>query len=101
VVGDVAHVIVQPVLADLNHCHVAQARVHVRKVVGRRIGAVPAPDDHRHCADLALGDPADVVLVEPRRDPVSAAEQAAVEAVEGAQEVDDTVRRAERRLAGC
>ena len=31
--------------------------------------AVPAPDDHRDCTDLALRDPADLVFVEPLRDP--------------------------------
>ena len=37
-----------------------------------------APHDHRRRADLALGDPADVVLVEPRRDPRRLAEIAPV-----------------------
>ena len=47
--------------------------------VGRRLGAVEAPHDHRHVTDLALGDPADVVLVEPRRDPRRLAEVAVVD----------------------
>ena len=36
--------------------------------VGRRLGIVDLPHDHRHGADLALGDPAQVVLVEPGGD---------------------------------
>src|SRR5439155_868226 len=35
---------------------------------GRRFGVVGFPDDHRDRADLALGDPADVVLEEPLGD---------------------------------
>ena len=74
--------------------------MHVREVVGRRLDAVLAPHDHRHRADLALGDPADVVLVVPGRDPRRLAQvavdpaagtrscrglQVAVEPVEGAR----------------
>ena len=50
------------------------------ELVRRRLDAVPAPHDHRDRADLALGDPADVVLVEPRRDPRRFAQITAVDA---------------------
>src|SRR4029077_6847636 len=67
VVGDVAHVAVDVVLAELGGRDLTQSLPHVGHVLGRRRGAVPAPDHHRHLADLALRDPADVVLVKPRR----------------------------------
>src|SRR5438477_3451948 len=76
VVRDVAHVTVQPVFADLALCHVFQMREHVREMLIGRIDPVPAPDDHRRLADLALGDPADLVVVEPRRDPLGPAQHA-------------------------
>jgi hypothetical protein len=41
------------------------------------LGAVKAPNDHRDLADITLGDPADIVLVVPRRDARGAAEVAA------------------------
>ncbi len=41
-----------------------QLGLHVR----RRVGIVLAPHDHRHRADLAFRDPAQVVLEEPRGD---------------------------------
>ena len=79
VVGNVAHVVVDVVLEGEvllnNEC---QALVHVGELVGRRLGAVAAPDDHRRRADLALRDPADLVLVEPGRDPRRLAEVAVV-----------------------
>ena len=50
-------------------------------VLGGR-GAVEAPHDHRRLADIALGDPADLVLVIPRRDPRRPAEIAALDANE-------------------
>ena len=52
--------------------------MHVRELLGGRFGAVATPDDHRGRADLALGDPADLVLVEPRRDPRRLAQVATV-----------------------
>ena len=45
-------------------------------VVGRLV-AVALPDHHRHAADLAVGHPAGVVLVEPLGDPGRLAELAA------------------------
>jgi hypothetical protein len=51
--------------------------VPVRDVLGRRRDAVVAPDHHRHRAQLAFGDPADLVLVVPGRDPLGPAEVAA------------------------
>ena len=52
--------------------------MHVRELLGRRIDAVAPPHDHRRRADLALGDPADVVFVVPGRDARRLAEVAAV-----------------------
>src|SRR3546814_11244973 len=48
--------------------HPRELGVHV--LHGRVVGVdpVPAPHHHRGVADLALRDPADVVLVEPVRD---------------------------------
>src|SRR5690606_29259014 len=43
-----------------------------------RVHPVPAPDDHRRVAELALRDPADIVLVEPVGDLGGLAEVAAV-----------------------
>ena len=66
VVGDVAHVVVDVVLElEVHGDHLGELRVHVLELVGRRLGAVGPPHDHRHRADLALRDPAHVVLVEP------------------------------------
>src|SRR5712692_10060681 len=44
-----------------------------------------APDDHRHLADLAFGDPADLVLVVPGGQAGRPAEIAAVHSRETAQ----------------
>ena len=52
--------------------------MHVGEVVRRRVDAVPAPHHHRRVADLALGDPAHVVLVEPVGDLGGLAEVAVV-----------------------
>src|SRR5919197_1413211 len=76
VIRDVAHVPVQPVLADLPLCHVLQMRQHVREMLVGRVQPVAAPDHHGRLADLALGDPADLVLVEPRGDSLRPAQHA-------------------------
>src|SRR5436309_15510530 len=73
---DVPHVPVQPVLAQLPLCHVLQMRQHVREMLVRRVHPVAPPDHHGCLADLALGDPADLVLVKPRRDPLGPAQHA-------------------------
>src|SRR2546422_10801697 len=41
-----------------------------------RLDPVAPPDHHGRLADLALGDPADLVLVKPRRDPLGPAQHA-------------------------
>src|SRR5438105_6174468 len=76
VVRNVAHVLVQPVFPDLALCHIFQMRQHVREMLVRRVHPVAPPDHHRRLADLALGDPADLVLVEPRRDPLGPTQHA-------------------------
>jgi glucose-1-phosphate thymidylyltransferase len=82
VVGDVPHVVVDVVLeGEVLGDDRGQAFVHVRELGGGRLGAVATPDDHRSRADLALGDPADLVLVEPGRDPRRLAEVATVSCV--------------------
>ncbi|MDQ1467406.1 MAG: glucose-phosphate thymidylyltransferase [Actinomycetota bacterium] len=70
VVGDVPHVVVDVVLERevLRH-DIGEALVHVGELRGGRLGSVTPPHHHRGRADLALGDPADLVLVEPGRDP--------------------------------
>ena len=67
VVRDLAHVGVDRPIALPEHpvCDLAQLREHLLEVVCRRIYRVPAPDDHRDPTYLAVGDPADVVLVVP------------------------------------
>src|SRR5437867_3103574 len=79
VVGDVAHVPVHPELTKLRGGDLAQALAHVRDVRLRRRRAVEAPDHHRRLADLALGDPADVVLETPQGQLQGAAEVAVFE----------------------
>src|SRR5262249_29658389 len=82
VIGDVAHVPIDPEFAELGGGHLAQALAHVRDVRFRRLGAMEAPHDHRRLADLALGDPADVVFEEPWRQLQGAAEIAVLDAGE-------------------
>ncbi len=85
-------------LAEHVGAHACQVRPPCGPGVGRRLGAVPAPDDHRGGADLALRDPADVVLVEPRRDAGRLAEVAARVLGEAARAVGRH-RRTGRRCA--
>ena len=94
VVGDVAHVVVDVVLElEVLRRRPWRAVVHVRELVGRRLDAVAPPHDHRHRADLTLGDPADVVLVEPRCDPRGLAEVAAVGVLVGCRPCRPTLGR--------
>jgi glucose-1-phosphate thymidylyltransferase len=75
VVGDVAHVVVDVVLErEVRRDDRRQTLVHMGELGLGRLGAVAAPHHHRGRADLALGDPADLVLVEPGRDPSRFAE---------------------------
>src|SRR5262245_63256991 len=74
VIGDVAHVTIDPELAELSGRDLGEAGVHVGHVRGGRRDAVKAPHHHRCLADLALGNPADVVLEEPGRELQSPAE---------------------------
>ena len=65
VVGDIAHVVVD-IVRELEMLGYDERKplVHVFEVLGWRAHAVPTPHHHRHRADLAFGDPADVVFVE-------------------------------------
>src|SRR4029453_15776658 len=69
VVRDVAHVVVDPELTHAGGGDFPELGLHVTQVVFGRRGAVKAPQDNRGLADVALGDPADLVLVVPGRDP--------------------------------
>src|SRR5215467_5574744 len=80
VVGDVAHVVVDVVLAHLGLGDLVQARPHVLEVLGRGRGAVPAPHHHGHVAHVALRDPADIVFVVPGRHALGPAQIAVVHA---------------------
>src|SRR5262245_55299969 len=82
VVRNVTHVVVDPELPDTHGGDFTQLGVHVTQVVLRRCGAVEAPHHHRGLTDLALGDPADLVLVKPGRDPLRPTEVAGVDADE-------------------
>jgi carboxymethylenebutenolidase len=69
VVGDLA---ADRIDAPLSHPpprvgHSPERGEHVLVVDGRRVGPVLLPHHHRHIARLAVRDPADVVLVVPRR----------------------------------
>ena len=70
VVGDLAHdPIDRPAaVAEAGVGHPGQLRQHVRHIVVGRHRPMMLPDHHRDVADLAVGHPAHVVLVVPRRD---------------------------------
>jgi hypothetical protein len=72
VVGDIAHVAVDPELAQSRRRHLPEPGPHVREVGRRRGYTMVAPDDHGDVTDIAFGDPADVVLVIPGRQPLGA-----------------------------
>ena len=79
VVRDVAHVVVDvvvevEVLLDDHREASVEHLLHVR----RGVGIVDLPHDHRDGADLALRDPAELVLVEPGGDVSGLAEVAVV-----------------------
>src|SRR5437667_12739106 len=76
VIGNVPHVLIHPVLADLLVRHVLEMREHVQEMLGGRVHAVLPPDHHRALADLTPGDPADLVLVEPAGDAAGATHHA-------------------------
>src|SRR2546426_12574314 len=71
-------------------------RSHVREMLGWRLHAVPPPDHHRGLADLALGDPADLVLVEPWGDALRPAQHAIFGHAD-----DSTARRGRALRAGA
>src|SRR6186997_3371099 len=83
-IGNVAHVVVDVVVElEMLGDHERELGVHVLELGGRRFDPVPAPHHHRHRADLAFRDPADVVLVEPLRDTRRLAKIAVVSAFVG------------------
>jgi hypothetical protein len=61
-------VIVHVDLAELTSRDLAEPLVHVREVLRGRFRAVEAPHHHRYITHIALRDPANIVLVVPRRD---------------------------------
>jgi len=68
VIGNISHVVVNVKLGELRGGYLSDALEHVGQVLGRGSGAVEAPHNHGHVANIALGDPADLVLVIPRGD---------------------------------
>jgi hypothetical protein len=70
VVRDLTHVGVErPVaLAKDLVCNPAEVREHRLELLRRWLDPVASPYNHRDPADLALGDPADLVLVVPGRE---------------------------------
>ena len=83
VVGDIAHVIVHEDLPELVSGDFTETRVHVGQMVDGRLRAVEAPHHHRHVANIALGDPANIVFVVPRGDAGCATEITPVDLGEG------------------
>lgn len=77
VVGDLPHVVIDVVLyGQLFDGDLGQPIVHVPKCLrGRRSSVVP-PHNHRDMTDLAVGDPAHVIRVEPLRAAISLAQLA-------------------------
>ena len=51
-----------------------QAREHVLHERWGRLGAMKFPDHHRDPAGFALGDPTDIILIPPRRQPGGSAQ---------------------------
>ena len=103
VVRDVAHVVVDVVIKlEVGVDDHRQLRVHVRELLGRRVHTVAPPHDHRHRADLTLGDPAHVVLVEPLGDARGLAQVAVVRerpSAHGCSPLSRFTRRPDRRAA--
>lgn len=68
VIGDVAHVVVHVMNEPkVRIDHQGKLAMHVVLQFDRRRRIVLTPYHHRYCADLAFGDPAHIVLVEPWR----------------------------------
>src|SRR5579872_7401399 len=80
VVRDVAHVVVDVVASDAEPLVGDRAECGEQPVADlrRRSGGMDAPDHHRHLAQLAVRDPAVLVLVVPPRPPRGLAQLAAV-----------------------
>ena len=86
VVRDLTHdgVDVEPVGPEALGANPLELVEHVGPLIFGRLGAVLLPHDHRHITDLAIGDPAHVVLVVPRRDARRLAELALIVSEHGA-----------------
>jgi hypothetical protein len=76
-IGDVAHVVVEIELAKPIEGDLRDALMHMSQMLDGWLGAMEAPHNHWHFADVTLGNPADVVLVIPGRDARRATEIAA------------------------
>jgi hypothetical protein len=71
VIRDLAHHSVhgEPGCSKTLPRHSLELSDHVLDGLGRRFGSMLIPHDHRDVADLAVGHPADVVLMVPRSHP--------------------------------
>jgi len=61
---------------------IGKSFMHMRQLLGRWIHSVPAPHDHRHRANLAFGDPTNIVFVKPGRDARGLTQIATIDAFE-------------------
>jgi len=83
VVGDIAHVIVDVDLPELTSRDLEETLVHVGQMLDGWLRPMVSPHHHRHVADIALRDPANVVFVVPRGDAGCATEITPVDLGEG------------------
>ena len=68
-VGNIAHVIIDIMLEVEEFFHYrAELDLHMVHVFRWRLDSMVAPHHHRSCTDFALGNPADLVFVEPLGD---------------------------------
>jgi len=82
-IGDVAHVVVEIEVAEPIEGDLLDALTHMNQMLDGWLGAVEAPNDHRHFADVTLGYPTDVILVIPGGDAGGATEIAPLDFSKG------------------
>jgi len=83
VIGDVAHVVVEIELAEPIDSDLPDPLVHVGQMLDWWLGAMEAPHNHWHFADVTFGNPADIIFVIPGRDAGRAAEITPVDLSKG------------------